>query len=103
MTGDGNISPTGQLDCKMVAKLTASHGAAGEVGAAISSFTGGGKSQHAIPFKILGTTSNPVFIPDVGAMAESALKGATGAGGNQNPASTIEGVIGGLLGKKKKK
>jgi len=103
MTGDGNISSTGQLDCKMVAKLTASHGAVGAVGAAISSFTGGGKSQQGIPFKIQGTTSNPVFIPDVGAMAGNVLKGATGAGGNKSPATTVEGVIGGLLGKKKKK
>lgn len=103
MTGDGNISSTGQLDCKMVAKLTASHGAAGAVGAAISSFTGGKKSQQGIPFKIQGTTSSPVFIPDVGAMAGNVLKGATGAGGNKSPANTVEGVIGGLFGKKKKK
>jgi AsmA protein len=103
MTGDGNISSTGQLDCKMLAKLTASHGAVGAVGAAISSFTGGGKSQQGIPFKIQGTTSNPVFIPDVGAMAGNVLKGATSAGSNNNPANTVEGVIGGLLSKKKKK
>lgn len=103
MTGDGNISSTGQLNCKMLAKLTATHGAVGAVSSAISSFAGGGKSQQGIPFKIQGTTSNPVFIPDVGAMAGNVLKGATSAGGNNNPASTVEGVIGGLFGKKKKK
>lgn len=103
MTGDGNISSAGQLDCKMVAKLTASGGAAGAVGGALSSFTGGGKSQGGIPFKIQGTTSHPVFIPDVGAMAGNMLKGATSVGGNKNPAGQVQDVIGGLFRKKKKK
>lgn len=103
MTGDGNISSTGQLDCKMVAKITASRGAAGAVGAALSSFSGGGKSQGGIPFKIQGTTSHPVFIPEVGAMAGNILKGATGVGGNKNPAGEVQNMLGGFFGKKKKK
>ncbi|MGH9717262.1 MAG: AsmA family protein [Candidatus Acidiferrales bacterium] len=102
LTGDGNISSAGQLDCKMLAKL-GSHGPAGAVGAALSSFAGGGKSQGGIPFKIQGTTSKPIFIPEVGAMAGSMLKGATSVGGKNNPASQVQGMLGGLFGKKKKK
>ncbi|MGA9884721.1 MAG: AsmA family protein [Candidatus Acidiferrales bacterium] len=102
ITGDGFISSASQLDCKMVAKLAGS-GAAGAAASALTSFAGGGKSQGGIPFKIEGTTSKPVFVPEIGAMAGNMLKGAAGIGGNKNPANQVQGVIGGLFGKKKKK
>ncbi|MGH9687960.1 MAG: AsmA family protein [Candidatus Acidiferrales bacterium] len=102
ITGDGFISATSQLDCKMVAKLGGS-GAAGAATSALTSFAGGGKSQGGIPFKIEGTTSKPIFVPEVGAMAGNMLKGAAGIGGNKNPANQVQGIIGGLFGKKKKK
>lgn len=106
ITGDGFISSSSQLDCKLVAKLS-SAGLAGAASTALSSLTGGGKSQNGIPFKIQGTTSKPVFIPEVGAMAGSMLKnaagGAAGAAGQNNPADQVQGIIGGLFGKKKKK
>ncbi len=102
ITGDGFISSTNQLDCKMVAKLGGS-GAAGAAASALTSFAGGGKSQGGIPFKIEGSTSKPVFVPEIGAMAGNMLKGAAGIGGNKNPANQVQGVIGGLFGKKKKK
>jgi AsmA protein len=102
ITGNGVISSAGQLDCKMVAKLSASGGAAGAAASTLSSFAGGGKSQGGIPFRIQGTTSKPIFIPDVGAMAGNMLKGATGVGGNKNPAGAVQGIVGGLFGKKKK-
>jgi AsmA protein len=105
ITGDGFVSATSQLDCKLVAKLSSS-GAIGAATSALSSFTGGGKSQSGIPFKIEGTTSKPVFVPEVGAMATSILKGvagSTGAGGKNNPVNQVQDVIGGFFGKKKKK
>ena len=39
---------------------------------ALSSFTGGGKSKGGggIPFTLSGTTSNPIFLPDLGGMAK---------------------------------
>jgi AsmA protein len=101
ITGDGFISATNQLDCKMVAKLSSS-GLAGAASSALASLTGGGKSQSGIPFRIQGTTSKPIFVPDVGAMSGSMLKGTGGSNGNQSPASTVQDVLGGLLGKKKK-
>ena len=36
----------------------------------------------AIPFKITGTTSNPVFLPDVSGMAGNMVKGIGGTSGS---------------------
>jgi AsmA protein len=100
ITGNGNVSPSGQLDCKMIAKLAAASGAVGTLGSAISSLTGGGKSQAAgIPFTITGTTSNPVFIPNVSGMVGNMVK--SQAGSSSNAAGAASGIIGGLLNRKK--
>jgi len=102
ITGDGNVSASGQLNCKMVAKLSGSGGAMG----AVSQFSklGGSQSSGGIPFRIEGTTSNPIFVPDVagmaGGLAKSQLGGLTSGGGN-TAASQAAGALGGLLGKKK--
>jgi AsmA protein len=104
ITGDGNVSASGQLNCKMVAKLA---GGAGAAMGAVSQFTKlGGSQSGGIPFMIQGTTSNPIFVPDVvgmaGGLAKSQLGGITsGAGGT--PADQASGILGGLLGGKKKK
>jgi len=113
VTGTANVSASGQLDCKMVAQLAGGN-PVGAVTSGLSAFTGGGgKSSQAggaggggIPFRITGTTSNPVFIPDVagaaGTVAKGALTGAAGvpaAGGSAGQAAS--GIVGGLLGKKK--
>jgi AsmA protein len=103
ITGDGNVSASGQLNCKMVAKLAGGAGAAMGAVSQISKL--GGSQGGGIPFKIEGTTSNPIFVPDVagmaGGLAKSQLGGLTsGAGGT--PAEQATGVLGGLLGKKKK-
>ncbi|HUJ33441.1 MAG TPA: AsmA family protein [Candidatus Acidoferrum sp.] len=95
ITGDGNVSPAGQLDCKMSAKLGSANSAAGVMTSALSSFAGGGAKGGGIPFKITGTTSSPVFMPDLGGMA----KGVTGT--PNNAASAASGILGGLLKKKK--
>jgi AsmA protein len=101
ITGDGNVSASGQLDCKMVAKL--SGGAAGAV-SQVSKLSplGGGSQGGGIPFKITGTTSSPIFVPDVagmaGGLAKSQLGGITSGAA---PASKATGALGGLLGKKK--
>lgn len=101
ITGNANISSAGQLNCKMLAKLAASAGSpAGALTSALSSFTGGGKSQSGgIPFTVTGTTSNPVFVPDVRGVVGSMVPGGTGT--STSPADTASGILGGLLGKKK--
>lgn len=99
ITGNGNVSSTGQLDCKMVAKLGMNN-AVGAVTSALSQFTGGNASgSGGIPFKITGTTSNPVFLPDVAGMMGGMTKGVPG---QNNPANAASGILGGLLKKKPK-
>jgi AsmA protein len=97
ITGNANISPTGQLDCKMVAKLSAGGDAMSGVASRVSSFGGG--SQGGVPFKISGTTSNPVFLPDIGGMVGNVAKNPAGVAGA--PAAAATGAVKGLFGKKK--
>ena len=67
---------------------------------ALTSITGGGKSSKGgIPFKITGTTSNPVFLPDLSGAAGNMVKGVGGTAGSAASAAT--GVLGGLFGKRK--
>jgi AsmA protein len=85
VTGTANVSADGKLDCKMNAKL------AGAMGAMTSVMSMGDKNSKGVPFTITGTTSNPVFLPDMAGMAGNMAKGAVAA----------PGALGGLFGKKK--
>ncbi|HYL46122.1 MAG TPA: AsmA family protein [Candidatus Limnocylindrales bacterium] len=109
VTGDGNVSADGKLDCKMVAKLSGGAGGAlSQTTSMIPGLGGGGKggSSGGIPFRIEGTTSNPIFVPDVAGMAKGMAQGeAAGAvenvlGGKSSGGAA--GALGGLLGGKKK-
>ncbi|MGB9242926.1 MAG: AsmA family protein [Candidatus Acidiferrales bacterium] len=112
ITGDANVDAAGKLDCKMVAHV--SGGALGGVSKVASLPLGGGgkgdSSGGGIPFHITGTTSNPVFVPDVAGVAGGLAKGGAGAalGGGKalggaagGAAGGATGALGGLLGKKK--
>jgi len=74
LTGSGAIAPKGTMDFRMLGSLG---------------------SMRGIPFRIQGTTANPVFVPDVSAAVGNVLK---------NPESAAGGVkaLGGLFGKTKK-
>jgi AsmA protein len=89
LTGDGTIAPKGNLDFKMLAKLTGS-GAASEV----SRIASLGQPANGIPFHIQGTTANPIFVPDVGRAVSNLAK---------DPAAAKKAVsaLGGLFGRKK--
>jgi len=97
VTGDANVSATGQLNCKMNVKLTGGGGA----GTVVTKLGSGG-GQNGIPIRIEGTTSNPIFIPDVAGMAGSMAKGTVGdvAGAGAAGGKAV-GAVGGLFGKKK--
>lgn len=97
ITGNGTISPQGALDFHLLAKLA---NGAGVVGA-LSQIAGNKVGLKNIPIAVKGTTSKPVFIPDVGsAVAGSqALPGL----GNTPQGNAIGGILGGLLGGQKKK
>ncbi len=99
ITGNANISPTGQLNCKMAAKLAASNSPAGALTSTLSSFTGGAAAKGgSIPFTVTGTASNPIFLPDIAGMAGGMVKGA--AGSSTSPANAASGILG-LFQKKK--
>lgn len=102
MTGNANISPAGQLDCRMTAKL-ATNSVAGVVGTALSSITGGA-TANGIPFKVTGSTSKPIFMPDLAAMNASGKGGSTTGPPTtkQGAASAASSILGGFLKKKKK-
>jgi len=101
VTGNANVSSTGQLNCKMAAKLAAGAGAAGALSSAMGSLMGGkGGQGGAIPFTITGTTSNPVFVPDVSGMAKGMLPG---AGATSGAPSSVSGAASEVLGLFKKK
>lgn len=92
VSGAGVISAANALDFKMRAKLEGGGGLIGGM-SAISTL---GQSKGEIPFLIQGTTSNPVFLPDVAGAIGSTAKA---------PVETVKGVggmFGGLFGGKKK-
>ncbi len=89
VTGGGTIGPSGGLNFRMMAQLNGGGGAAG----ALSQLTTLGHSRGQIPFLISGTTSNPVFVPDVAGAMTNSLTAPVQEGG---------GFLGGLFGKKKK-
>jgi AsmA protein len=73
LTGSGVIGADHSLNFRMVAHVTSSASPL----SAIAGLVSGGSAQNRggnIPFRIQGTTSNPVFVPDVGAMFGNAAK-----------------------------
>ena len=97
ITGAGTVSPTGELSFKMLANL---HG--GVVGG-LSTVAGAASGQGGIPFAITGTTSNPKFIPDVGAAATGlATSQISSLTKGQVPGTKgLTKGLGGILGNKK--
>jgi AsmA protein len=102
MTGSGTIGADKALNFLMLAHLSASNNPMGKI-VGLTSAGGGQKgSQGGIPFKIQGTTLKPEFIPEVGAMAGSIVKGAVGSvPANGQEIQNLGKQVGGLFGKKK--
>ena len=88
VTGAGTVSPSNELDFKMVADLS------GGVGGGLTKVVGHGSGG--IPVHVGGTTSSPTFMPDMKGMVGNQLKGIMPSG-KDNPL----GKVGGLFGKKK--
>ena len=97
ITGAGTIGANNALSFKMLANV-----AAGGAIANIASLAGlGGATNKGIPFLIQGTTSNPVFVPDTGAMVSAGVSGLIQSQGANQP-KDLGGFLGGILGKKKR-
>ncbi|HUN88842.1 MAG TPA: AsmA family protein [Terriglobales bacterium] len=107
MTGNGTIGADSSLNFQLVAKLNSTSGSGGTANAVgmVTSMLGskaGGAGIKSIPIHVTGTTSKPVFTPDVGAAVASQLA-ATPAGGAQVNSNSVGGLVNGLFGGKKKK
>ena len=100
LTGNGTISSKQELNFKMSAKLVSLENSQGGLGNLVR--LAGGQSGGGIPFRIQGTTSNPVFVPDVAGIA-GGLAGQAASG--QKPAlpstKDLGEVLDGLFGRKK--
>jgi AsmA protein len=104
LTGDGTISADHALNFKMLAKLD--NAAQSSLGA-IANLAGLGQGQvqsgSGIPFLIQGTTSNPVFIPDMAGVVKGLTKnGAPGLPNGTQGQQDLGGLLNGLLNRKKK-
>jgi hypothetical protein len=89
LTGSGTIAPGGAMDYTMVVRVNESTSLVNTV----SRYASLGRPERGIPFKIGGTTANPVFAPDAGAMVDSAIK-------NPDAIKNAVGFVEGLLKKK---
>jgi AsmA protein len=107
VTGSGTVSPAGALNFKMIANLAAGGAVASAENAipglkSISGGHSGGSGTTSIPFAIEGTTSDPKFVPDVGAIAKSAISGVAQSQLKGAVPANASSALGGLFGKKKK-
>lgn len=100
VTGNGTISANNALNFHMLAKLTGGGGALGQLSSIAGIGLGQAAQKNGIPFMIQGTTSNPVFVPDVGGMVKNF--GASQLQPQQQQQG-LGGILGGLFGNKKKK
>lgn len=88
LKGKGTIAANNALDFKMTAELNPGQGVLG----VLTTAAGLGQRKATVPFSIRGTTSNPVFVPDV--MGTSMQNTTT------TPAKSLGDVIGGFFGKR---
>jgi AsmA protein len=103
LTGNGVITGDNSLDFKMLLKLSSNN--------LLGTLTGTSMSKG-LPFLIEGKTTNPEFRPELGETVKGGLQNAVmqSLGGNKNANSSdaqgqnqgLQGVLGGLLNKKKK-
>ncbi len=108
LTGNGVIGSNSSLDFKMLLKLS---GHAGNVLGQLTNISSPTIQSKGLPFLIQGTTQNPKFLPALGNELKSGLKDTLlgAVGGQKGTQDTgqqkqdLKGVLGGLLGKDKKK
>ena len=98
LMGDGVIGSKNDLNFKMNAQLQTQGNALG----ALTQAVGMSGKNATIPFHITGTTSSPVFTPDVAGAVGGLLSGAKGQQPNQQNPGNLINNLGGLFGKKKK-
>ncbi len=85
VTGAGTVSNTNALNFRMAAKLSNNANLVG----GLQRIAGLGAPGKPIPFRIEGTTQNPIFLPDVGGMLGNTVTA---------PAQGVQQGIGGIFG-----
>lgn len=108
LTGNGVIGSNNALDFKMLLKVS---GHAGNVLGQLTNISSSTLQSKGLPFLIQGTTQNPRFLPALGNDLKGGLKSTLlgAVGGQQGTQDSgqqkqdLKGVLGGLLGKDKKK
>jgi len=70
LNGSGTVAPNGALNFRMLASLNRTGGMMGQV----TKMASLGRPDAGIPFRITGTTTAPVFVPDAGRVASAAVK-----------------------------
>lgn len=98
LTGNGTIASNNALNFHMVARLAQSSGMLGQMSKNIPVL--GGRSGGAIPFMIQGTTSQPVFLPDVAGAVSGAIQNPLQQ--QQQQQNGLGGMLQGILGGRKK-
>ncbi len=103
LTGNGTISANNALNFRMLAKLANPNSAIGQLTSRIPILGGrGGGASGGIPFLIQGTTSQPVFLPDVGGALASGIANPLQKGSQQQtPTNPAGNVLDQFFGKKK--
>ena len=98
LTGNGTIGSNNALNFHMVATLAQSSGVMGQITKNIPIIGGAGRGGG-IPFMIQGTTTQPVFVPDVAGALKGAVANPQQQLQQQNP---LGNMLQGILGGKKK-
>ncbi len=103
LTGNGTISANNALNFRMLAKLANPNSAIGQLTSRIPILGGrGGSASGGIPFLIQGTTSQPVFLPDVGGALASGVANPLQKGSQpQTGTNPVGDVLDQFFGKKK--
>jgi len=104
MTGSGTIGADTSLNFRLVAKINPS-GGGGAIGMLSTALGGKAGGPKQIPIQISGTTSKPVFRPDVSGALASQVGGLLpnpAAGQGQQNGNQLNNLVNGLFGGKKK-
>jgi AsmA protein len=99
LTGEGTISPQGALNFPMLAKLRNGAIATPIQSSAVNRVLAYGQTSG-VPFRVQGTTKNPVFVPDVGRAVQSATDILKDAAKNPDNLKKAADALGGLFGRK---
>ncbi len=99
LTGEGTITPQGALNFPMLAKLKEGVITSPVSSRAVDQVLSYSQSSG-VPFRIQGTTKNPVFVPDVGRAVKSATDSLKDAAKDPDNLKKAADAISGLFGRK---